>query len=734
MKGWSTVTAGVVQQAAFDHATQKLSSANTVSTITGDENSVGSLTTIQSPVPLPRAGRGGARSGRESDVDGNTEPTKAQQKEDDSAARREEDVRQRLLALDVVGALRPLLLVDKRMHESGWRARDIFGSKAFNPHADKTGGSLDIDAFLTVFARAHIFDASEVSPEEAKKLCEFLDTDGDGKVDIDELDVVLRSLRQDVITLRSLGHLRVEEFLRQQAHAARLIVHARLNASTSSSRIEIAYVLDSLLTASSNDGVPRWKELTLNGSSSTFESSMLILLKCRFDEKHGKRINEAPSAKVPIPEPAVTELVASLPTQAIVEVDIVDENLGLHAHYAFDLSQAAHRRQAVEIVNSYLSGNASAGAQHSVAGTCKLCNAQIDGTFVHLEGFFSMSHSNDNDGGADGAGDGGGERGEGDGSKSGTPGVGHEAHGGLIDEVTGAISTASRAHSHGNHPTLYLPLTGLLEFDVVPEEAYHVLTEAHGYDLSDPVDARKAGLMHRRILMRLGEAAWNATLNGAPVSLQALRALPPEGRLCFTYIMTRPKTIALCMRTNRYEFDLADFRQQRQAMYLKQHTLEHRGGFQTLWRNTSIEDTEDISPVHMCEASNMELWSLPAKGILRLEFVFFELHGPIQISTNSIVVALIQELPGDRDRLQMLEIIFDDTAEMWVTCAMLILLLDSFTFPASKRDAFELLGGHISDIHNTITIEQHMYPVFKYLEDPISHSAGAHTEQRLGHL
>ena len=43
--------------------------------------------------------------------------------------------------------------------------------------------------------------------------------------------------------------------------------------------------------------------------------------------------------------------------------------------------------------------------------------------------------------------------------------------------------------------------------------------------------------------------------------------------------------------------------------------------------------------------------------------------------------------------------VFDEAAAFFVTCAMLVELLDTFTFPASKRDAYEVLRGCVVDIH-----------------------------------
>ena len=116
------------------------------------------------------------------------------------------------------------------------------------------------------------------------------------------------------------------------------------------------------------------------------------------------------------------------------------------------------------------------------------------------------------------------------------------------------------------------------------------------------------------------------------------------------------------------------------------------------------------------------------------EFVSFELSVAIQPGTLQLVLALLRELPSDRDRAQMLAIVFDEAAAFFVTCAMLVELLDTFTFPASKRDAYEVLRGCVVDIHNAIAVEEHMHGVFQHLEEPLSHSKEADFEHRLASL
>lgn len=88
----------------------------------------------------------------------------------------------------------------------------------------------------------------------------------------------------------------------------------------------------------------------------------------------------------------------------------------------------------------------------------------------------------------------------------------------------------------------------------------------------------------------VGEAAWNATIDDAPVKLQALRRLPAWGRLRFVYVLTRPKAIALRTRTRRCAFDLADPRARRRAAYLREFTLELKGEWLTFRRPIRMRD------------------------------------------------------------------------------------------------------------------------------------------------
>ena len=243
----------------------------------------------------------------------------------------------------------------------------------------------------------------------------------------------------------------------------------------------------------------------------------------------------------------VASLVESLPAQAICELDVADAALGLHAHFTFDLTLDAQRQLANEIINHYLSpetalalaasggcggggggndGNNSnpvdrgdgdgggGGGGDGGGGGCWLGNARVNGVPVHFEAFFTAAPFC-----AKGEGGGGGSGGNGGGvahDDAGTVAVGG-AHGSLFEDDLTA-SALSQSHtpsymkaSHGvgkrarPQSMLYLPSAGVLGFDLFPQDAYHVLTEAHDYDLKAPRDAAAASHMHRRVLTRLGE-------------------------------------------------------------------------------------------------------------------------------------------------------------------------------------------------------------------------------------
>ena len=87
------------------------------------------------------------------------------QKAEDKA-HHEEEVRLRLLSLDFTGVLRPLLLIDKRLHEKGWWLRGIFESRAFNPDCGSTTGEIGSSKTFLEVRTSEIHSLSEDAARE----------------------------------------------------------------------------------------------------------------------------------------------------------------------------------------------------------------------------------------------------------------------------------------------------------------------------------------------------------------------------------------------------------------------------------------------------------------------------------------------------------------------------------------------------------------------------------------
>lgn len=154
----------------------------------------------------------------------------------------------------------------------------------------------------------------------------------------------------------------------------------------------------------------------------------------------------------------------------------------------------------------------------------------------------------------------------------------------------------------------------------------------------------------------------------------------------------------------------------------------------------------------MVDTSNAELWELPREGMLRFELICLELRAAAQPGTLSLVRAALGELPSDRDRLQLLRIVFDGHVAgggggdggsggggaaddvFWLTCAMALSLIEMFEVPESQRAAFDIVHGYLVDVQNALDIEEHVHATFGHLDQPISHSMEVRLEHRMSSI
>ena len=143
-----------------------------------------------------------------------------------------------------------------------------------------------------------------------------------------------------MLTLRALGHLRVEEFLRRQAVEARLAVHVRLDASTPAGVEELMLMLDQLLVASLLESTPRWKEMMVNGSPTTVESAMLVLLKQRAE---GIAMSQPEPAAAVAPAAALRAQVGSQQAQFVPGLPLSEAQAALIETAGAPLAPAPER-------------------------------------------------------------------------------------------------------------------------------------------------------------------------------------------------------------------------------------------------------------------------------------------------------------------------------------------------------------------------------------------------------